>query len=73
LWTTKLIAELQTKNSCGSAIAELQNLTSAIHQLSAVSCQLLLSSPFSSAQDGFKNQPKIFFELSFSLETKNLS
>jgi hypothetical protein len=32
----------------------------------------LLSSPFSSAQDGFKNQPKIFLELSVSLENKNL-
>jgi hypothetical protein len=32
----------------------------------------LLSSPFSSAQDGFKNQPKNFLELSASWETKNL-
>jgi hypothetical protein len=32
----------------------------------------LLFSPFSSAQDGFKNQPRIFLELSISLETKNL-
>jgi hypothetical protein len=32
----------------------------------------LLSSPFSSAQDGLKNQPKIFVELSVSLENKNL-
>ncbi len=30
------------------------------------------SSPYSSAQDGFKNQPKIFLELSVSLENKNL-
>jgi hypothetical protein len=33
-------------------------------------CPPMLSSPFSSAQDGFKNQPKIFLELSVSLETK---
>jgi hypothetical protein len=33
---------------------------------------LILSSPFSSAQDGFKNQPKIFSELSVSMETRNL-
>jgi hypothetical protein len=32
----------------------------------------LLSRPFSSAQDGFKNQPKIFLEMSVFLETKNL-
>jgi hypothetical protein len=39
LRTTKTIEELQTKKSCGTAIAELQNLTSAIPQLSAVSGQ----------------------------------
>ncbi len=39
LRTTKSIAELRTKKSCGTAIADLQNLTSAILQLSAVSCQ----------------------------------
>ncbi len=41
---------------------DLQNLTSAIPQLSAVSC--LFRSflvPFSSAQDVLKNRPKIFF------------
>jgi hypothetical protein len=32
-----LIAELRTKKSCGIAIADLQNLTSLIPQLSAVS------------------------------------
>ncbi len=36
LQTTKTIAELRTKKSCGTAIADLQNLTSAIPQLSAV-------------------------------------
>jgi hypothetical protein len=58
---TKSIAELRTKKSCGIAIADLQNLTSAIP---------LRSSPFSSAQDGFKKQPKLFLELFVSLETK---
>ncbi len=33
---------------------------------------LFLSGTFSSAQDGFKNQPKIFLELPVSLEIKNL-
>jgi hypothetical protein len=32
----------------------------------------LLSGTFSSAQGGFKNQPKIFLELSISMEPKNL-
>jgi hypothetical protein len=39
LQSTKSIAELRTKKSCGTAVADLQNLTSAIPQLSAVSCQ----------------------------------
>jgi hypothetical protein len=39
LRTTKSIAELRTKKSCGTVIADLQNLTSAIPQFSAVSCQ----------------------------------
>jgi hypothetical protein len=73
LRTTKSIAELQTKKSCRTAIVEVQILTSAISQLSAASCQFCyLSSPFSSAQDGFKNHPTIFLELSVSLETKIL-
>jgi hypothetical protein len=37
LRTTKTIAELRTKKSCGIAIADLQNMTSAIPQLSAIS------------------------------------
>jgi hypothetical protein len=37
LHTTKMIVELQTKKSCGIMIADLQNMTSAIPQLSAVS------------------------------------
>jgi hypothetical protein len=36
LRTTKLIAELRTIKSCGIAIADLQNVISAIPQLSAV-------------------------------------
>jgi hypothetical protein len=36
LRTTKSIVELRTKKSCGIAIADLQNLISAIPQLSAV-------------------------------------
>jgi hypothetical protein len=39
LRTTKSVAELRTKKSCGTAIVDLENLTSAIPQLSAVSCQ----------------------------------
>jgi hypothetical protein len=39
LRTTNSIAELRTKKSCGTAIAFLQNLTSAIPQLSTVSGQ----------------------------------
>jgi hypothetical protein len=39
LRTTRPIAELRTKKSCGTAIADLQNLTSAIPQLSTVSGQ----------------------------------
>jgi hypothetical protein len=51
LRTTKSIAELRTKKSCGAVIADLQNLTSAIPQLSTVSCQFrYFLVPFSSAQ-----------------------
>ncbi len=48
LQTTKSIAELQTKKSCGTAIADVQNLTSAIPQLSAVSrsCMRFFTSDF---------------------------
>jgi hypothetical protein len=60
------------QKSCGTAIADLQKLTSAIPQLSAVSCQFrYFLVPFSSAQEGFKNQSKILLELSVSLEAKN--
>jgi hypothetical protein len=55
LWTIKSIAELRTiKKCCGTAIADLQNLTSATPQLSAVSCQFrYFLVPF---QDDFKSQ-----------------
>jgi hypothetical protein len=33
---------------------------------------LQIFSPFSSAQCGFKNQPKIYLEQSGSMETKNM-
>ncbi len=75
LRTTKSIAELRTKKICETAIADLHNLTSAILQLCAVSGQFhyfLVSSPFSSAQDGFKKQPTLFLEPFVSLENKNL-
>jgi hypothetical protein len=70
LRTTKLIAELRIKKSCGTAIADLQNLISAT--LCILLPVLLLTSSFIPAQDGFKNQPKIFLELSISMETKNV-
>jgi hypothetical protein len=72
LRTTKSIAELRTKKYCGTALADLQKLTSAIPQLCSILPIPSLSGTFFSAQDGFKNQPKIFLELSVSLEAKNL-
>jgi hypothetical protein len=47
LRTTKMIAELRTKTSYGTAIADLQNLTSAIPQLCSLRPVQLLSYPFS--------------------------
>jgi hypothetical protein len=41
LRTTKMIAELQTKKCCEIAIADLQNMTSAIPQHSAVSSRFI--------------------------------
>jgi hypothetical protein len=64
LLTTKSIAELRNYDY-GPSKFDFRN--------SATLCILLpvplLSSPFSSAQDVFKNQPKIFLELPVSLET----
>jgi hypothetical protein len=48
------------KKSCGNAIADLHNLTFAIPQLSAVSSQSILYSPFSSAQDTLKTNKNNF-------------
>ncbi len=70
LRTTKSIAELRTKKSCETAIADLQNLTSAtLCRLRPVS---LLSSPFTTTQDGFKKQPTILLEPFVSMENKNV-
>ncbi len=71
LRTTKLIAELRTKNSCGTAIADLQNLTSAIPQFSAVSCQFrYFWVTFSSAQDVFLKSTKNIFGTVFLRKPK---
>jgi hypothetical protein len=73
LQTTKSIAELRTEKSCGTAVADLQNLTSAIPHLSAVSCQFrYFLVPFPLLRVDLKINPKIFSELSVSLENKNL-
>ncbi len=73
LRTTKSIAELRIKKCCRTVIADLKKFD---FRNSATLCSLLpiplLFGTFSSAQDGFKNQPNIFLELSVSLETKNL-
>jgi hypothetical protein len=70
LRTTKSIAELRTNSICGTAIADLQNLTSAIPQLSAVSCQFrYFLVPFPQLRMVLKITKK-FFELSVSLEIK---
>ncbi len=71
LQTTKLIAELRTKKmlqnwDCRPSKFDFRN-SATFRSLLPVP---LLSSPFSSAQDGFKNQRKIFLALSVSLETQ---
>jgi hypothetical protein len=61
-----LIAELQTKKSCGIAIAELQNLTSAIPQLSIVSCQFrYFLVPFPQLRTVLKINQKCFYNCPF--------
>ncbi len=65
LQTKKSIVELRTKKSFRTAIVDLQNWTSAIPQLCSLRPVLLLSSPFSSAQNVFKNQPKIILNRLF--------
>jgi hypothetical protein len=70
LQTTKSIAELRTKKV---AELRLQTFKIWIPQLSAVSSQFpLLYSPFSSAQDALKINPKQFLQSSVSIKTKNL-
>ncbi len=64
------IAELRTKKSCGTAIANLQTLTSAIPQLSAVSCQFrYFLVPFPQLRMVLKINQKYFLEL-FLLKLK---
>jgi hypothetical protein len=64
--------------NCGlKKVAELQlQISKFDFRNSATLCSLrqvkLLSCPRSSAQDVFKNQPKMFLESSFSMETKNV-
>jgi hypothetical protein len=73
LRTTKSILELRTKKKlrncdCGPSKFDLHN-SATLHSLRPV---LILSCHFSSAQDGFKKQPKLFLESFISIETKNL-
>jgi hypothetical protein len=71
LRTTISIAELRTKKSCGIVIADLQNLTSAIPQLSSVSCQFrYVLVPFPQLRMPLKIKIKQIFELFVSIETK---
>ncbi len=63
------IAEKNLRNcDCGPSKFDFRN-SATFHNLRPV---LLLSCPFPTAQDGLKNQPKIFLESSVSMETKNL-
>jgi hypothetical protein len=67
LRTTKSFAELRTKTSCGTEIANLQNLTSAIPQLSAVSCQFrYFLVPFPQLRMVLKINRKCFRTVCFS-------
>ncbi len=72
LQTTKYFAELKTKTSCGTEIADLKILTSAISQLSAVSCQFrYFLIPFPQLRMVLKINQKCFKTVC-SLEAKNL-
>jgi hypothetical protein len=64
------VADKKKLRNCGCGPSKFDFRNSAT--FSSLLPVLLLSSSFSSAQDGFENQPKIFLELSVSLETKNL-
>ncbi len=64
LRTTKSSAELQTQKSYRTAIADVQNLTSTIPQLSAVSCQLrYFLVPFPQLRLVLKINQKYFFRI----------
>jgi hypothetical protein len=68
---TKSIAELRTKKRCGAAIADLENLTSAIPQLSAVSCQFhYFLVPFPQLRMVFKINQKYFQDCLFLWKPK---
>jgi hypothetical protein len=55
------IEELRTKKSCGTAIADLENLTFAIPQLSTVSCLFrYFLDPFPQLRMVLKINPKYF-------------
>ncbi len=67
LRTTKLIAELWTKKSCGTAVAGLENLTPAIPQLSTVSCKFCyFLVPFPQLRMVLKSTQNIFKTVCFS-------
>jgi hypothetical protein len=68
LRTTKSIAELRTKNSYGTAISDLQNLTSAIPQLSCQFRYFLV--PFSQLRMFFKINQKYFWSCLFLRKPK---
>ncbi len=72
LRTAKSIAELRTKKkSCGTSTTDLQNLTSAILHISAVTGQFqYFLVPFL-ISGWFKNRPKIFLGSSIYIKPKN--
>ncbi len=70
LWTTKLIyCGLKKLCNCDCGSSKFVFCNSAT--LRSLRQALLLSRPFFSAQDGFKNGPKICIESFVSMETKN--
>jgi hypothetical protein len=62
------IADLKKLRNCDFGVSKFDFRNSAT--LCSLCPVLLLSSSFFSAQDGFKNQPKIFLKSSVSIETK---
>ncbi len=70
LRTSKSIAESRTKKGCGTAIADLQKLTAAIPQLSAVSGQFrYFSVPFPQLRMFLRITQNIFRILCFCATT----